>query len=138
MHPSTNLLTHCFFSKFKISRFYGAPDDLDRFMFFSRAALEFLLAAGKQPDIIHIHDWQAAAVVGTYLGGCSCRLRCAVRCAVCCAVRGAVHCALIALAGLTHLQPAGQEGHQPSQATSKRSHACMHARCTRNPGPPSC
>jgi hypothetical protein len=44
-------------------QFYGAPDDLERFMFFSRAALEWLLASGKQPDILHLHDWQSAAVV---------------------------------------------------------------------------
>jgi hypothetical protein len=32
-------------------------------MFFSRAALEWLLVSGKQPDVIHMHDWQSAAVV---------------------------------------------------------------------------
>lgn len=42
--------------------FYGAHDDLERFMFFSRAALEWLTVSGKQPDIIHLHDWQSAAV----------------------------------------------------------------------------
>jgi hypothetical protein len=45
-------------------QFYGASDDLERFMFFARAALEWLLASGKQPDILHLHDWQSAAVVG--------------------------------------------------------------------------
>jgi hypothetical protein len=44
-------------------RFYGAKDDLERFLFFSRAALEWLTVSGKQPDIIHLHDWQSAAVV---------------------------------------------------------------------------
>ncbi|KIZ05811.1 hypothetical protein MNEG_2146 [Monoraphidium neglectum] len=43
-------------------QFYGANDDLERFMFFSRAALEWLAVSGKQPDIIHLHDWQSAAV----------------------------------------------------------------------------
>ncbi|GBF88551.1 starch synthase, chloroplastic-like protein [Raphidocelis subcapitata] len=43
-------------------QFYGAPDDLERFMFFARAALEWLLASGKQPDVLHLHDWQSAAV----------------------------------------------------------------------------
>ncbi|KAI8473263.1 MAG: hypothetical protein J3K34DRAFT_519107 [Monoraphidium minutum] len=42
--------------------FYGAPDDLDRFMFFSRAALEWLAVSGKQPDVLHLHDWSSAAV----------------------------------------------------------------------------
>jgi len=42
--------------------FYGCEDDVDRFLYFSRAALEFLYKKQIQPDIIHIHDWQAAAV----------------------------------------------------------------------------
>lgn len=44
-------------------KFYGEPDDFRRFSFFSRAALELLLQAGKKPDIIHCHDWQTAFVV---------------------------------------------------------------------------
>ena len=43
--------------------FYGEHDDFKRFSFFSRAALELLLQAGKKPDIIHCHDWQTAFVV---------------------------------------------------------------------------
>jgi hypothetical protein len=38
-------------------------------MFFSRAALEWLLVSGKQPDCIHLHDWQSAAVVSCAGGG---------------------------------------------------------------------
>lgn len=41
---------------------YGQRDDDRRFAFFSRAALEFLLRSGKQPDVIHCHDWQTALV----------------------------------------------------------------------------
>lgn len=41
---------------------YGFPDDVLRYAFFSRAALEFLWQAGKHPDIIHCHDWQTAFV----------------------------------------------------------------------------
>ena len=44
-------------------QFYGEQDDFKRFSFFSRAALELLLQAGKKPDIIHCHDWQTAFVV---------------------------------------------------------------------------
>lgn len=44
-------------------RMYGEPDDAERFMFFSRAALEFLVATNRQPDVLHLHDWQSAAVV---------------------------------------------------------------------------
>ena len=42
--------------------YYGATDEHIRFAFFSKAALEFLLMAGKRPDIIHTHDWQTALV----------------------------------------------------------------------------
>lgn len=42
------------------------PDNLDRFAFFSRATVEWLMASAKSsgwmPDIIHVHDWQAALV----------------------------------------------------------------------------
>ncbi len=41
---------------------YGFDDDILRFAFFSRAAMEFLYKAGKHPDIIHCHDWQTALV----------------------------------------------------------------------------
>ncbi|KAK7260441.1 hypothetical protein RIF29_26485 [Crotalaria pallida] len=46
--------------------FYGEHDDFRRFSYFSRAALEFLLQAGKKPDIIHCHDWQTAFVAPLY------------------------------------------------------------------------
>ena len=41
---------------------YGSDDDVERFAFFSKAALEFLLRSGKRPEIIHCHDWQTALV----------------------------------------------------------------------------
>jgi len=41
---------------------YGYNDDIARYAFFSRAAIEFLWKAGKHPDIIHCHDWQTALV----------------------------------------------------------------------------
>ncbi|KAJ4703805.1 Starch synthase, chloroplastic/amyloplastic [Melia azedarach] len=47
-------------------QFYGEHDDFRRFSFFSRAALELLLQAGKKPDIIHCHDWQTAFVAPLY------------------------------------------------------------------------
>ena len=34
---------------------YGYPDDAERFAFFSKAALEFMLKTGKRPDVIHCH-----------------------------------------------------------------------------------
>ncbi|MFA5190142.1 MAG: glycogen synthase, partial [Verrucomicrobiia bacterium] len=42
--------------------FYGQGDDDQRFAFFSRAALEFMLKSNKRPDIIHCHDWQTGLV----------------------------------------------------------------------------
>lgn len=42
--------------------YYGHKDDPQRFAFFSRAAMEFLLQSGKRPTIIHCHDWQTALV----------------------------------------------------------------------------
>lgn len=41
---------------------YGFEDDVLRYAFFSRAAMEFLWKANKHPDIIHCHDWQTALV----------------------------------------------------------------------------
>jgi starch synthase len=46
---------HSFFNR---GAFYGNGDDPDRFAFFCRAALEFMLKANKHPEIIHCHDWQ--------------------------------------------------------------------------------
>jgi starch synthase len=48
---------HNFFNR---GVFYGAQDDGERFAFFCRAAMEFLLKANKHPNIIHCHDWQTA------------------------------------------------------------------------------
>lgn len=46
--------------------FYGCDDDLERYTYFSRTALEFLLKRQINPDIIHLHDWQTAAVAPLY------------------------------------------------------------------------
>jgi starch synthase len=43
-------------------RLYGYDDDTERFALFAKASLEFLLKAGKRPDVIHCHDWQTALV----------------------------------------------------------------------------
>ncbi len=47
---------------FNRGTFYGCHDDIYRFVFFSKAALEFMLKADKRPDIIHCHDWQTGLV----------------------------------------------------------------------------
>lgn len=51
---------HFFKNFFNRGTIYGHDDDAERFAFFSKAAMEFLLKSGRQPDIIHAHDWQTA------------------------------------------------------------------------------
>lgn len=46
--------------------FYGCEDDIERYLYFSRAAIEFIYKAQIQPDIIHLHDWQTAAIAPLY------------------------------------------------------------------------
>lgn len=41
---------------------YMYPDDAERFLFFSRAALEMLPRLKWQPDVVHVNDWQTAIV----------------------------------------------------------------------------
>ncbi|AQK55666.1 starch synthase5 [Zea mays] len=40
----------------------GYPDDFERFSYFSRASLDYIVKSGKRPDIIHIHNWETAIV----------------------------------------------------------------------------
>lgn len=54
---------HYFFNR---GCFYGCEDDTERYLYFSRTALEFLYKKGLQPDIIHLHDWQTAIVAPLY------------------------------------------------------------------------
>ena len=46
---------------FKRDSIYG-PDDAERYAFFSRAVLDFLLRSKKQPDVLHVHDWHTAVL----------------------------------------------------------------------------
>ncbi|MFP4242722.1 MAG: glycogen synthase [Chitinispirillaceae bacterium] len=43
---------------FNRNTFYGCHDDVIRYAFFCKAALEFMLKSGKRPDVVHCHDWQ--------------------------------------------------------------------------------
>lgn len=45
---------------------YGATDDINRFTYFSNAALAFLLHAKKSPQVLHLHDWPTALVAPLY------------------------------------------------------------------------
>lgn len=46
--------------------FYGCEDDVERFLYFSRAVMEFMIKKSIQPDIIHIHEWQTAVIAPLY------------------------------------------------------------------------
>jgi starch synthase len=46
--------------------FYGCEDDIERYLYFSRAVLEFLFTIDLKPDILHIHDWQTASIAVLY------------------------------------------------------------------------
>lgn len=41
---------------------YGCQDDNDRFLYFCKAALTYLTKRKKQLDLLHLHDWPAAAI----------------------------------------------------------------------------
>lgn len=40
----------------------GSYDELEAYIFFSRACLEWMQVTGVQPDIIHVHEWQTSAL----------------------------------------------------------------------------
>lgn len=46
--------------------FYGCEDDNDRFLYFSRTAIEFMLKKQLRPDIVHLHDWQTAIIAALH------------------------------------------------------------------------
>jgi starch synthase len=48
---------------FERGRLYGEYDDAERFAFFSKAVVEFMLHSGNYPDVLHANDWQTAAAV---------------------------------------------------------------------------
>lgn len=33
-----------------------------RFTYFSRASLDYIAKSGKQPDVLHLHNWETAIV----------------------------------------------------------------------------
>jgi len=51
---------HYYFDR---GRLYGEWDDGERFAFFSKAVVEFMLKTGNIPDILHANDWQSALTV---------------------------------------------------------------------------
>ncbi|CAD6249043.1 unnamed protein product [Miscanthus lutarioriparius] len=49
-------------SYFSRDMLHGYPDDFERFSYFSRASLDYIVKSEKRPDIIHIHNWETAIV----------------------------------------------------------------------------
>lgn len=47
---------------FSRSKIYDYEDDFERFSYFCRVSLEYLLKSGKQPNVLHLHNWQTALV----------------------------------------------------------------------------
>ncbi|KAJ0030000.1 hypothetical protein Pint_13896 [Pistacia integerrima] len=48
---------------FKGQYFYGGSyNELEAYVFFSRACLEWMQVTGVHPDIIHVHEWQTGAL----------------------------------------------------------------------------
>lgn len=63
---SNNGVTYYFVENhyyFDRGRLYGEFDDAERFAFFSRAVVEFMLHSGYIPDVLHANDWQTAPAV---------------------------------------------------------------------------
>lgn len=46
--------------------YYGCDDDTERYLYFARAAIDFLQKNHIQPDVIHLHDWQTAIISVLY------------------------------------------------------------------------
>ncbi|KAI9125189.1 hypothetical protein K1719_003805 [Acacia pycnantha] len=49
-------------SLFSREMIYGYPDDFERFSYFSRASLDYIVKCGKKPDVLHVHNWETAIV----------------------------------------------------------------------------
>lgn len=47
---------------FERSSIYNQPDDMERFLYFSRAVFDYLHRVAPRPDILHIHDWHPGAL----------------------------------------------------------------------------
>ncbi|KAK6923211.1 Starch synthase, catalytic domain [Dillenia turbinata] len=51
-----------YLSFFHRERIYGYSDDFERFAYFCRASLDYIVKSGKHPDVLHIHNWHTAIV----------------------------------------------------------------------------
>lgn len=46
--------------------FYGCEDDIERYLYFCRASMEFLSKKELYPEILHLHDWHTAVIPALY------------------------------------------------------------------------
>lgn len=60
LEPQQSLVAVCNDRFFNRERIYGYQDDIERFIFFSRAIFEYLVRIQEEEFIIHCHDWQSA------------------------------------------------------------------------------
>eukprot|EP01025_Chloroclados_australasicus_P023810 TRINITY_DN24023_c0_g4_i1.p2 TRINITY_DN24023_c0_g4~~TRINITY_DN24023_c0_g4_i1.p2 ORF type:complete len:665 (-),score=105.58 TRINITY_DN24023_c0_g4_i1:1424-3418(-) len=52
---------------FRGGRIYGGSyNETEAYLYFCRAALQFLLATNRQPQVLHLHEWQTAAAALLY------------------------------------------------------------------------
>jgi starch synthase len=51
---------------FKRENIYGYKDDPKRFLYFSKAAIEFLKTENEKIDILHLHDWHVSFIAAMY------------------------------------------------------------------------
>lgn len=51
---------------FRRGTLYNCPDNIERFTYFSRAVLEFLLKSNRHPDVLHVHDWHTGLIPVLY------------------------------------------------------------------------
>ncbi|KAI3833447.1 hypothetical protein MKW92_028116 [Papaver armeniacum] len=56
-------------SYFNCDMIYGYSNDFERFSYFSRASLDYILISGKKPAILHIHNWETAIVGSVFWDG---------------------------------------------------------------------
>ncbi len=45
---------------------YGYKDDISRFLYFTRASMDFIFKTQRNPDIIHLHEWHTAIAAPLY------------------------------------------------------------------------
>lgn len=47
---------------FERNTVYGSPDDTERFLYFCKAAIDYLYCRERLPEIVHVHDWHLSAL----------------------------------------------------------------------------